>query len=153
MKSGTDQDDVRVELMSLRFAQNASERQIRRAVAVAMTKTIASKAEEQSDKVPGAVQSTISLYARLIPSAGKADFLLEAQRDLVRRASGGTILLHLAKELYERDMLEEGDITSWWNDDRSELTEDLKLVKAPSRPFLDWLANAEEESDSESEEG
>jgi translation initiation factor eIF-2B subunit epsilon len=160
MERSTDQDDVRVELMGLRFAQNATEHQVRRAVAVALMKHMSNQIEEQKVKAPEAVKNSITRYRSLIQrdqgretAAGQVDFLLEAQRDLVHRNAGDQILLHLAKELYYQDLFEEHVFSDWWGDDRSESTSELKLVKQPSKQFLDWLADADEESDSESEEG
>ena len=152
MKSGTHQDDVRVELMGLRFAQNATEAQIRRAVAVAINKTIASSTENQAGNIPGTVTRTLKDYSKLIPSANPVEFLLEAQIDLARRQMGDQILLHLVKELYNQDIYEEGPITQWWADERSQSTEELKSVRAASKPFLDWLATAEEEESEEDAE-
>lgn len=139
--------------MGLRFAQNASERQVRRAIAVALNKCIAIKTDEESSKVPAAVTSSLSAYSKLVPTTNAVDFLLEAQADLVRRTLGDQILLHLLKELYNQDVYEEGPITQWWADERSQSTEELRAVRAASRPFLDWLATAEEEeSEDESDE-
>jgi translation initiation factor eIF-2B subunit epsilon len=159
MKRGTDQDDVRVELMGLRFAQNATEHQVRRAVAVALMKHIANLVDEEGMKAPDAVRQSILRYRKLIQrdqsqetTLDQVDFLLEAQRDLIHRNEGDQILLHLAKDLYDKDLFEEEVITQWWNDDRSESTEELKRIKQSSKQFLDWLANADEESESESED-
>jgi translation initiation factor eIF-2B subunit epsilon len=158
MKRGTHQDDVRVELMGLRFAQNATEHQVRRAVAIALMKHISNQVEEERTEVPEAVKHSITRYRSLIQrdqsqdTAGHVEFLLEAQKDLVHRHEGEQILLHLAKELYVQDLFDEEVFGDWWNDDRSKGTEELKRVKEPSRQFLDWLATADEESESEEEE-
>lgn len=159
MKRGTDQDDVRVELMGLRFAQNATEHQVRRAVAVALMKHISNQIEEEKVKAPDALKDSITRYRSLIQrdqgqetAAGQVDFLLEAQRDLIHRKEGDQILLHLAKELYSQDLFEEHVFSEWWNDDRSRSTAELQQIREPSKQFLDWLADADEESDSGSEE-
>lgn len=159
MKRGTHQDDVRVELMGLRFAQNATEHQVRRSVAVALMKHISHQVEEEKKKVPEAVKQSISQYRSLIhrdqsqgPIADQVAFLLETQKDLLRRNPGEEILLHLIKELYTQDLFEEEVFSDWWNDERSESTAELKQIKEPSRQFLDWLATADEESGSEDEE-
>lgn len=158
MKRATDQDDVRVELMGLRFAQNATEHQVRRAIAVAFMKHISNQVEEGQVRTPDAVKQTLVRYRQLIQldrsqdtAANKVDFLLEAQKDLVHRNEGAQILLHLAKELYDQELFEEEVFKDWWDDERSESTEELKRIREPSRQFLDWLENAEEESESEEE--
>lgn len=159
MKRGTNQDDVRVELMGLRFAQNATEHQVRRSVAVALMKHISNQVEEQKMNVADVVKQAVTRYRNLIQrdqsqeiAADQVDFLLEAQRDLVHRNEGDQVLLHVAKELYNQDLFEEEVFSQWWDDDRSESTEELRRVKESSRQFLDWLAAADEESESEEEE-
>jgi translation initiation factor eIF-2B subunit epsilon len=154
MKKGTHQDDVRVELMGLRFAQNASENQVRRSVAVSLMKLISNRVEEEKVKVHDAVKESIRGYHSLIQrdqsqdaAEGQVDFLLEAQRDLISRREGEQILLHLAMELYNQDLFEEEIFSRWWNDDRSGSTEELKRVKESSRQFLNWLAAEDEDGD------
>ncbi len=161
MKRGTHQDDVRVELMGLRFAQNATEHQVQRSIAVALMKHISNQVEEQEMEVAEAVKQSLTQYQSLIQRdqsqdapAGQVDFLLEAQKDLVHRHEGEQVLLYLAKELYQQDLFEEEVFTDWWKDDRSESTEELAAIKEPTGQFLDWLAAADEESESEEgEEG
>lgn len=158
MKRGTDQDDVRVELMGLRFAQNATEHQVRRAVVVALMKHMSNQVEEERMDTADAVKQSITQYRNLIQRdrsqetvAGQVDFLIEAQKDLTRRNKGDQLLLHLAKELYQQDIFDEEVFHHWWNDDRSESMEELKRLKESTKQFMDWLATADEESESESE--
>ena len=159
MNRGTHQDDVRVELMGLRFAQNATEHQVRRSIAVALMKHISNQMEEEKKKAHEAVKQSIIRYRGLIHRAQSQEtttdqvaFLLEAQKDLLHRNEGEQILLHLVKELYSQDLFDEEVFRDWWDDDRSESTVQLKQIKEFSRQFLDWLATAEEESESEAEE-
>ena len=154
MKIGTHQDDVRVELMGLRFAQNASEHRVRKAVAISLMRYISNQVDEEKVKVPVAVEQSITRYRNLIQrdqrqetAADQVDFLLEAQKDLVHRKEGKQIFLHLAKQLYDQDLFEEEVFSDWWSDDRSESTNDLRRIKESCRQFLDWLAAADEESE------
>ncbi|ERF72966.1 hypothetical protein EPUS_05047 [Endocarpon pusillum Z07020] len=158
MKIGTHQDDVRVELMGLRFAQNATEDQVRRSVVNALMKYISGQAEAESFEISVAVKQSLARYGNLIQrdqsqeaTAAGVGFLLEAQKDLLHRKGGEQILLHLAKELYDQDIFDEEVFSDWWTDERSESTDELRGIKEFSRQFLDWLAAADEESESESE--
>jgi translation initiation factor eIF-2B subunit epsilon len=159
MQRGTHQDDVRVELMGLRFAQNATEHQVRRAIAVSLMKHISHQVESDKAKPADAVKQSLISYRKLIQreqsqetAADHVDFLLEAQKDLIHRSHGDQILLHMTKELYDQDLFEEEVFTEWWEDERSGSTEDLKHVREPTRQFLDWLANADEESESDDDD-
>lgn len=158
MKRGTHQDDVRVELMGLRFAQNANEQQVRRSVAVALMKHISNQVEQESVTVAVAVKQSLTQYRSLIQRdqrqetvAGQVGFLLDAQRDLVHRKEGGQMLLHLSEELYDQDLFVEEVFSVWWNDERSGSTSELNRVKEPTRQFLAWLETADEESESDEE--
>jgi translation initiation factor eIF-2B subunit epsilon len=157
MKIDTHQDDVRVELMGLRFAHNASEHTVRRSVAVALMKHISNQVEEKKSTVSEAVKQSIARYHSLIQRdrsqeavVAQIDFLLEAQKDLIHRNEGEQILLHLCKELYDQDVFEDEKVFSqWWHDERAESSEERRRVKKSSRQFLDWLAAEDEESESE----
>lgn len=156
MRRGTNQDDVRVELMGLRFAQNATGDQVRRAVVIALMKYISNQVEVGQIQIADAVKQSITQYRNLIQrdqsqetASDQVEFLLEAQDDLIHRNEGDQILLHLVKELYDQDLFEEKVVRDWWDDDRSESTQELKATKESTRPFLDWLSTADEESDSE----
>jgi hypothetical protein len=161
MKRSTNPDDVRVELMGLRFAQNAAEHQVRRAVAVALMKHISHQHEAEKTKISDAVHGSIVRYHNLIQrvqrqgaaSADQVNFLLEAQKDLVHRREGPQILLHLVKELYVQSLFDEEVVQGWWDDERSHGSPELKRTKESSRPFLDWLSAAEEESDTDEGSG
>ncbi|KAF7512693.1 hypothetical protein GJ744_000260 [Endocarpon pusillum] len=158
MKIGTHQDDVRVELMGLRFAQNATEDQVRRSVVNALMKYISGQGEAENFEISVVVKQSIARYGNLIQrdqsqeaTTAGVSFLLEAQKDLLHRKGGEQILLHLAKELYDQDIFDEEVFSDWWTDERSESTEELRGIKEFSRQFLDWLAAADEEGESASE--
>lgn len=157
MKQSTRQDDVQVELMGLRFANNASGSQVRKAVATAFTKYLSFLITRDKLAISDAVQNSLQQYRRLIQreeaqegESAQAEFLLEAQRDLAHRPDGSQILLHFVMNLYNQDMFDEDTLIKWWHDDRSQATDDLRNTRQPVAQFMDWLANAEEESDSAS---
>ena len=162
MQTNTDPDDVRVELMGLRFSNNATEHQVRRAVATALMKHIQHTIEitpGSSTTVSDSVSQALKRYQVLIQREGvkdsvddQVDFMLSAQKDLTRRAEGERILLFTAKELYDKEIFEEDVFTTWWADERSSASEEMRKVRETTRQFVEWLQNAEEESSEDEDE-
>ncbi|CAG8082930.1 unnamed protein product [Penicillium nalgiovense] len=62
------------------------------------------------------------------------------------------VLLFTAKSLYELDLIEEEAYDQWWNDERSSNSEEMRTVRSQTQQFVDWLAEAEEESSEEESE-
>ncbi|KKY26888.1 putative translation initiation factor eif-2b epsilon [Phaeomoniella chlamydospora] len=161
MQSNTDPEDVRVELMGLRFSNNSSEHQVRRAVATALMKHIQSTidATGPSAAVASVVTTTLKRYQILIQREGaehdvedQVEFMLASQKDLCHRAEGERILLFVAKDLYDREVFGEEVFIQWWHDERSSATEEMQKVRETTRQFIEWLENAEEESSEEEDE-
>jgi translation initiation factor eIF-2B subunit epsilon len=157
-----DFSNTRVEFTSLRLSNNATDHHVRRAIAVAFTKRIASlvdsgleasKAVAQTLGMSGAVAFLTDVgVGRDKKVEDQMDFLLSAQKDLTHRGKGDVILFALCKELYEREIIEEEGFETWWEDSRSMAPEEMRNVKAKTRVFIDWLREAEEESEDEDEE-
>ena len=69
----------------------------------------------------------------------------------VEPARAGTLLSALLQKLYELDVLEEDGILAWWADERAAQSEEMEAVREKSKVLIDWLEEAEEESDEEDE--
>ncbi|KAL9105223.1 MAG: hypothetical protein Q9227_009565 [Pyrenula ochraceoflavens] len=159
MQFNTEPEDVRVELMGLRFSNNATEYQVRKAIAVALMKHIQSLLESKTSAADVAVKEALGRYKTLVQreneDAGlesQVEFMVLAQQDLARRRDGERILVFLARQLYEDEVFGEDVFEDWWNDPRSSADEDMEKVRVSTKPFIDWLATAEEEeSESDSE--
>lgn len=158
MQEGKKADDMLSELMGLRFSGGADETQVRKAVAVALMKHIHVQVEAGSSAAE-ATRRALTAYHTLIRRKGAAQtteeqvlFLLDAQRDLIRRKEGGKTLLFVVKDLYDLDVFAEGAFTGWWADERSSGEAEMAAIRQQSSQFLDWLENADSESESESEE-
>ncbi|EXJ60219.1 hypothetical protein A1O7_04371 [Cladophialophora yegresii CBS 114405] len=158
MQEGKHADDMLSELMGLRFSGGADETQVRRAVAVALMKHIHSEIE---NGVPAAdaTRRVLTAYNTLIRRKGaeqtideQAAFLLDAQRDLIRRKDGGKTLLFVVKDLYDLEIFPEEAFTDWWEDERSSAEPEMAEVRKPSSQFIEWLENAESESESDEED-
>lgn len=154
-------DVVQLELVSLRMSANASDHQVRRAVASSFMKRVQQMME--AGKGAGeAVKELFTQYKEVVERSifdrnkdeknDQVDLLLQIQQELVHRTKGDTILLFTAKELYDLELVEEEAYEAWWADERSSNSEEMRQVRSQTQQFVDWLANAEEEEDSDDEE-
>ncbi|KAH8701711.1 putative translation initiation factor eif-2b epsilon subunit [Talaromyces proteolyticus] len=161
LRDGVSADVVQLELVSLRMSANASDQQVRRAVASSFMKHVAQLIE--SGKGAGdAVKGVFTQYKEVVERSlfdkdkdekpDQVDLLLQIQQDLAHRPKGDTILLFTAKELYDLDVVEEEAYEAWWADERSSSTEEMRKVRSQTQQFVDWLANASEEEESDEEE-
>ncbi|KAL4955665.1 nucleotide-diphospho-sugar transferase [Aspergillus filifer] len=161
LRDGVTSDVVQLELVSLRMTANASDHEVRRAVTTAFMKRVA-QLMEGGQSASDAVHAIFGKYHEILDRAlfdrdsdakpDQVDLLVLFQQDLVHRNRGDTVLLFLAKELYELEVVEEEALEQWWADERSSATEEMRKVRVQTQQFIDWLANAEEEESSEEEE-
>lgn len=162
LRDGVSADVVALELVSLRMSANASDYQVRRAVASSFMKRISQLITEFGKGAGDAVHEVFSRYKDVVERSlfdknkeqktDQLDLLLQIQQDLVHRTKGDTILLFTAKELYDLDIVEEEAYEAWWADERSSSTEEMKKVRAQTQQFVDWLANASEEEDDDDDD-
>lgn len=155
-------DVVVLELVSMRMTANASDQAMRRAVVVSFMKHIQHLME--GGKGAGeAVHDVFSKYREVVDRCclfdrnkeakkDQVDLLLLLQQDLIHRHKGDTVLLFTAKELYELELVDEEAYEQWWRDERSTVSEEMRTVRAQAQQFVDWLAEAEEESSEEEED-
>lgn len=158
MHEGKHADDMLSELMGLRFSGGADETQVRKAVAVALMKHIHSQIDSGMSPAE-ATRRALTAYNTLIRRKGadqateaQVAFLLDAQRDLTRRKEGGKTLLFVVKDLYDLEIFSEEAFSEWWADERSSSDPDMAAIRQQSAAFIEWLENAESESESGSEE-
>lgn len=161
LRDGVTSDVVQLELVSLRMTANASDHEVRRAVTSAFMKRVA-QLMEGGQGAGDAVHDILSKYHEIMERAlfdrdsikklDQVDLLVLFQQELVQRPRGETVLLFVAKELYELEVIEEEAYDQWWADERSNSTEEMRKVRSQTQQFIDWLANAEEEESSEEEE-
>lgn len=153
MQDGKHADDMLSELMGLRFSGGADETQVRKAVAVAMMKHIHGEIDNGMSAAD-ATRRILTAYNTLIRRKGaeqtteeQVAFLLDAQRDLTKRRDGGKTLLFVVKDLYDLEIFGEETFTEWWADERSNAEPEMASVRQPSSQFIEWLENAESESE------
>jgi translation initiation factor eIF-2B subunit epsilon len=165
LKESSDFDSAKLEFMGLRLSNNATDHQIRRAIAVAFTKRTsqlvenekldASKAAAQAFSVPG-VETFLNEVAIGLEKdeADQVDFIVCLQKDLVHRGNGAVILAAISQRLYQMEILEEEAYLKWWGDAEAQGEEEdkeMKRIREKTKVFIDWLEEADEE-DSEDED-
>ncbi|KAI9801632.1 MAG: hypothetical protein M1833_002314 [Piccolia ochrophora] len=162
LQRGEASDIVQLELQGLRMGVNADYHQVRKAVIAAFMKRIQHVMESQFLRTDDAVSQVLRKYAVVLEKTmfdksqrrkeDQVDFLLTLQRDLIHRNKGESVLLFTAKELYDMDILEEEGFNQWWQDARSSLEAAMQQVRTQTQQFVEWLANAEEDSSEEDED-
>lgn len=161
LEEGVAVDVAQLELINLRMINNASDTQVRRAIVDAfMKRTERLMAGGQGAKP--AVNGVFSTYKEVLgrtlvdhnkdQKTDQVDLLLLLQQDLINREQGETVLLFTAQCLYELELVQEEAYDQWWNNDRSSSTEEMRKVRSKTQQFIDWLAEAEEESSEEESE-
>jgi translation initiation factor eIF-2B subunit epsilon len=166
LTEGGDIDSAKLEFMGLRLSNNATDHQIRRAIAVAFTKRIAqlvegekmeaSKAAAQALGAPGAKKflKEVAVGNEKLED-DQVDFISCLQKDLVHRGSGATILAAVSKELYEMDVLEEEAFLRWWEESEAlgeAEDKEMKRVREKTAVLIQWFREAESESSSGDDE-
>ncbi|KAL9941480.1 Translation initiation factor eIF-2B subunit epsilon [Verticillium nonalfalfae] len=164
-----DFDSAKLEFMGLRLANDASDVQMRKAVAVAFAR----RAAELLTPAHGALEPAKAADAALAARSGAPSFIREVgvgggepeQREFVlalqkalvnvralEAARAGTVLAALLQQLYSLDVLEEEAIVAWWGDERAAAGEGMAAVRERCRVLVEWLENAEEEDDDEEDD-
>ncbi|KAK9467784.1 nucleotide-diphospho-sugar transferase [Lipomyces arxii] len=150
-----DIDIAALELSTLRMAKNAPFHELRAATITALMERISHLINSNTFKTKPAVESVLNRWGRLFrrqvfEPADQVDLLLLIQRDCCRRMQGANILMHAVNNLYEQDILEEDSILQWWNKEpqRTENAEMVKVGELVAR-WMEWLTNADEESESD----
>ena len=168
-----DFDSTKLEITGLRLATDASDHEVRRAVAVAYTKRAAelnlgqetsaagplepAKAAEKTISVKGAVKFLIDMGIGGSETSKQVAFILALQQATLgtrelELAKGGTLMAAMMQQLYNADALDEDSIDAWWQDPKSREGEGMVAVRERVRVLVEWLQEAEEESDEEDEE-
>ncbi|KAK9475329.1 nucleotide-diphospho-sugar transferase [Dipodascopsis tothii] len=150
-----DIDIAILELTTLRMAKNVSFHDVRQATIAALVGRISHLINSNTLKAGAAVQTVMKRWGKMFErqvfdNDDQIDLLLLIQRDCTRRMQGSAILLHTINCLYDLDILEEHNILFWWHKDprRKEDADMVKVGELVPR-WLEWLQNAEEESESE----
>jgi len=160
LKEGGDFDSAKLEFMGLRLSNDATDHQVRRAIAVAFTKRIAQLVENEKLK-------SLTAAAQAFDAPGANTFLKEVaigkereledqvefisclQKDLVHRGNGAVIMAAVCQRLYDDDVLDEEAFEEWWSNSEGlgeEEDLEMKRVREKTQVFIDWLRKADSES-------
>ncbi|KAK5937548.1 translation initiation factor eIF-2B epsilon subunit, GEF [Knufia obscura] len=157
MQEGHHADDMQSELMGLRFSGGADGSMVQKAVAIALTKHIHAEVTG-GVSAQEATRKTLEQYRFLIrrqnaeqTTEEQVVFLLEAQTDLAKRSDGSKVMPFFVKDLYDLDVFEEDAFTEWYEDERSQEAA-VTATRDAAKPFIDWLAEADEEESEDDEE-
>ncbi|TVY30861.1 putative translation initiation factor eIF-2B subunit epsilon [Lachnellula hyalina] len=162
-----DFDSAKLEFMGLRLSNDATDHQIRRAIAVAFSKHIsqlvdgedqkteASKAAASAFATSGAVQFLKNVALSTGTEEDAVDFLRCLQKDAVNRSSGPLVLAAVCQRLYEEEVVGEEAFLRWWEEaEGMGEDEDVEMMRVRGKTgvFVEWLKEAESESESGSDE-
>ena len=164
LQNGVSPENISLELVSLRMKEDASQHQVRHAVVTAFMKRVSDLMGEdaQSGLSPNeavtevfrknkeVIRRTLFDQSRETKN-DQVDLLMLIQKDATGRSKGESLLVFIAKELYDLDLVEEDGIMQWWEDDKSQRG-DMGRVRVLTEQFIEFLQTADEESDDESEE-
>ncbi|KAB5542656.1 translation initiation factor eif-2b epsilon subunit-like protein [Coniochaeta sp. 2T2.1] len=164
----TDFDGAKLEFMGLRLANDASDSAMRRAIAVAFARRAAEllatlSPTKAAENALLSKDGAIKFVREVGVGGGKAEQVeleLALQKTLValvgaknlEPAKAGVLLAALLLQLYNKDVLEEDGILAWWQDKRAAEGESLAAVREKCRDLVEWLENADEESEEESDD-
>ncbi|KAI2631195.1 eIF4-gamma/eIF5/eIF2-epsilon [Xylaria nigripes] len=164
-------DSEKLEFTSLRLANNASDAAMRKAVATAFVRRAvelmnantgsfdavkAAKNALTSRKGAAAFVSDVGVGGNSV--ADQVAFALAVQKACVSSAKvievgrAGNLLAAMLQQMYDLDILEEEGLLAWWEDVRGKEGELTSAVRAKCQALIEWLENAEEESNEEDED-
>ena len=160
-------DTIMLELNGYRMSTNASQHEVRKAVVAAFMKRISNLVNGDNPSGSGsmsmreAVKDVFTKYRALVErttfdkdAEGKVDqvdFLMLVQKEVLWRPNGDQLLLFVAKEVYDLDIIEEDGVLQWWDDPRSQEGE-MGKVRGLTEQFITFLKEAEEDEESEEED-
>jgi translation initiation factor eIF-2B subunit epsilon len=169
-ESGGDFSSEKLEFMSLRLANNASDTSVRRAIATAFVR----RAVELLNHESGGYNHEKAAKSTLIDREGAKDFILDVGvgggaiteqvefaiavqkacvsiSRVIEIPSAGTLCAAFFRYLYEEEILEEDGILGWWGDERSSESAPMVGIRERCEQLVNWLEQAEEEDSDEEE--
>ena len=169
LQKGDSPEVIHLELLGQRLSANATDHMMRSALVSAFMKRISSLVEGSAEGKGGisvgeAVNQVFQKYHDLIEQMAifdkaqdkkidQVDFLLLVQKEVMGRGKGESLMLFVAKSLYDLGVVEEEGVLQWWEDEKGRDGE-MGRVRGLTEAFVRWLREAqEEEEEDESEEG
>ena len=167
LQKGDPPDTIILELNGYRMSTNASQHEVRRALVSALMKRISNMISDEQPQGKSslsareAVKQLFTSYKALVErtifdrdadaKVDQVDFLMSVQKEAAGRPGGNQLMLFIAKEVYDLEIVEEDGILQWWDEDRSS-DGDMGKVRGLTEQFITFLQEAEEDEESEDEE-
>lgn len=158
---GHESANIQLELTALRMSTNASDHQVRRAIAMSFVKRIV-QLVKSGNTVKNAVAQVFeqhkdvverSIFDKAKPNkTDQVDFMVLLQTELSHREGGDMILLNAATKLVEIDLIEEEGMLQWWDDAKSSADDELKQVRKKTEQLIEYLKQSSEEESDEDED-
>ncbi|KAI0845036.1 nucleotide-diphospho-sugar transferase [Daldinia vernicosa] len=164
-------ESEKLEFMSLRLANNASDAAMRKAVATAFVRRAVELINSETDALEPSKAAKQVLTSRegatsFVSEVGVGDHSVQEQVEFalavqkacvsssrfVEVAKTGNLLAAMLQQMYDLDILEEEGILGWWEDDRGKEDGLMSEVREKCQALVEWLENADEESDEEEED-
>ena len=99
---------------------------------------------------PTTTTTTTTTHPNTTPDSS-TDNTSQVSQD-TKNIEGQNILVLVAKEMYDLDLLEENAILKWWDDDRSNRNSKMETVKGLTGAFITFLREADEEEEEEDDD-
>ncbi|KAL8289945.1 hypothetical protein RB597_001538 [Gaeumannomyces tritici] len=173
-EDASDLDAAKLEFMGLRLANDASDAQVRRAIATALVRTAVelmtlpaaplepSKAAERALK---AKKGTAKFVAEVGVGEDQPAFALALHKaaagsSVVEPARAGALLSALLQQLYAADVLEDDGIMAWWEASADAVTaasgpgggERMAAVREKCQRLVEWLQEDDDDDDSDEDD-
>lgn len=159
MEHNHDMDTALLELNTLRMSMNVTYHEVRRATVSAMVRRVMHFVSTDTLSAKDATAKVFSEWGQLFQ---RQVFTNDEQVDLAQilqevsstlDLQNGQIVLFVAlRQLYELDIVEEDSILKWWDSEASKKSEVMEKVRELTGQFVEWLRDAEEESEEDSDE-
>ena len=153
MAEGHAPDTIFLELNGYRMSVDAQPHAVLSSVVSAFMKRIA-QLTDSGTSAREAVKDVFTKYQTLADrvildksaedKTDQVDFLLSVQRNVAGKPKGAELLLFVAKEVYDLELVEEDGVLQWWEDRRSTEGE-FGAVRGLTEQFVTFLKEAEED--------
>lgn len=160
IEQGHSVQDTMLEMTSLRMRENVSMHEVRIAMISAFLNDIQRRLST-SEKLGVAIQSIVKKWGPLLnrtisPSTideDCLDVLLSIQSECAKLNERQEMFVPMLKFMYDDDILPEEQIVGWFNSSKAkDLGAAATQVRAKSAAFVNWLQEAEEDSDEDDDE-
>lgn len=158
MENNHDLDTALLELNTLRMSMNVTYHEVRLATSQALLNKIVHFITTDTLDLKEATEKIFKkwglLFKRQVFDQPEQVDLLQILQEIcskIDKSYHEKILFMVVNILYDQDIVEEENIYEWWDSEASVANDDLIHVRTLTGKWVDWLREAEEESEEESD--